>query len=333
MTGKADSPHVAVYLHGGPGAGCGPNAARLFDPEFYRVIVFDQRGSGRSRPNGEIAKANKTWDLVADIERLRKEVAKVDKWAVVIGGSWGSTLALAYAEKHPARVQSLILRGVFLFDRASIDWLFNTGGASEIYPDAFERYAGAIASGERGDLLSAYHRRVMSDDMSVALPAAREFVRWEMSVSTLTGMDDAAMDAMLADDGFALPFARAETHFFVHGGWFPDEAAEAAGEDPGCPEAGETGASAAAAAGGPCAMGSGTVPYLVRHADRIAHVPTWIVHGRCDIVCRPRAAFEVFKRLRTCRLEFVHNAGHSEGEPGTTSRLLAATEDAKRLFA
>lgn len=333
MTGKADSPHVAVYLHGGPGAGCGPNAAQLFDPEFYRVIVFDQRGSGRSRPNGEIAKANKTWDLVADIERLRKEVAKVDKWAVAIGGSWGSTLALAYAEKHPTRVQSLILRGVFLFDRASVEWLFNKGGASEIYPDAFERYAGAIASGERGDLLSAYHRRVMSEDMSVALPAAREFVRWEMSVSTLTGMDDATMDAMLADDGFALPFARAETHFFVHGGWFPDEAAEAAGEDPGCPEAGETGVAPTAAAGGPCAMGSGTVPYLVRHADRIAHVPTWIVHGRCDIVCRPRAAFEVFKRLRACRLEFVHNSGHSEGEPGTTSRLLAATEDAKRLFA
>jgi len=282
-----------------------------------------------------MARANTTWHLVADIERLRAEIAVVERWAIVEGGSWGSTLAMAYAEKHPDRVRALVLRGVFLFDAESIAWLFQKGGVSELYPDAFERYVSAIAPGERGDLLGAYHRRVMSGDMAVALPAAREFVRWELSVSTLAGMAPAAMDELLADDGFALPFARAETHYFVLGGWFPDEAAEAAGEDPGRPDgADEAGPPASGpAAGGPGGLGASSLPYLLRHVGRIAHIPTWIVHGRCDVVCRPRAAFEVFKRLERCRLEYVHDAGHSEGEPGITARLVAATNEAKALFA
>jgi proline iminopeptidase len=330
--GNPSSNKVAVYLHGGPGAGVSARAHRMFDPEHYRVIVFDQRGAGKSTPNGEIARANTTWDLVADIERLREEVGKVEKFHVVYGGSWGSTLALAYAEKHPDRLRSLVLRGIFLFDQCSIDWLFNTGGASEMYPDAFSTYSAHIAPGERGNLLGAYHRRVMSDDMEIAIPAAREFVRWELSVSTLQCIPDEAMEAALADTGFVLPFARAECHYFVNGGWFPDPAAEAEGLDPGLPSGATLSPMVAAwGVGGPSATGSDAVPYLLRHADRIAHIPTWIVHGRQDIVCRPRAAFELHRRLSRCRLEYVHDAGHSEGEPGTTSRLIAATNEALAL--
>jgi proline iminopeptidase len=172
----------------------------------------------------------------------------------------------------------------------------------------------------------------MSEDLSVAVPAAREFVRWELSVSTLLPLPDDVMESALADTDFVLPFARAECHYFVNGGWFPDPAAEAEGFDPGMPAGSSKDALVAAAGvGGPGGMGFDAVPYLLRHADRIAEIPTWIVHGRQDIVCRPRAAFELHRRLSRCRLEYVHDAGHSEGEPGTTSRLVAATNEALAL--
>jgi proline iminopeptidase len=230
----------------------------------------------------------------------------VEKWSVVFGGSWGSTLALSYAIRHADRVGALVLRGIFLFDEPSMKSLFGYGGASEMYPDAFEKYEGLIPAEERADLLEAYYRRVNSADLSVALPASREFVRWELSISKLQ-VNVAAIDHLLEDDGFVLPFARAETLFFVKNGFFPTAAEDAASGDPGA----ET---------------DPALPWILRHADRIRHIPAAIVHGRQDIVCRPRAAWELHKRLPHSSLEFIFDAGHSDSEPGIVDALVRATD-------
>lgn len=235
----------------------------------------------------------------------------MEKWHVVFGGSWGSTLALSYAIRHPDRTGSLILRGVFLFDEPSMRFLFEQGGASEMYPDKWEKYAGFIPAGERLSLLHAYYKRVSSEDESVCVPAAREFVRWELTISKLQ-LNEEALEHALEDTSFIVPFARAETHFFVHGGFFPGE------------EEGEEGGSLLRSVG-PGSNATGH-PWIVRHLDAIADIPTAIVHGRQDIVCRPRAAWEVARRLNNCTLEFVYDSGHSEGEPGTIDGLVRAAD-------
>jgi proline iminopeptidase len=273
-----------VFLHGGPGGGTDPRMRRFFDPAAYRIVLFDQRGCGKSTPHAEL-RENTTWDLVADIERLREELA-IDRWQV-FGGSWGSTLALAYAEKHPDRVTELVLRGIFLVRKKEIDWFYQRG-ASALFPDAFEHYVAPIPEDERHDLLAAYHRRLTSDDERVRQEAARAWSVWEGSTSTL--VRDESLVQKTSGDAFSLAFARIENHYFVHGCWFSPES------------------------------------QLLDDVDRIRHIPTVIVHGRYDVVCPLENAWELKKRFPEAELQIVPDAGHSAMEPSNIDRLVRATD-------
>jgi proline iminopeptidase len=202
---------AALALHGGPGGGLSPEMRRFFDPARYRVVLMDQRGCGRSTPHAEL-RENTTWELIADIERVRERLG-IDKW-LVFGGSWGSTLALAYAAKHPERVAALVLRGIFLLTKAEIAWFYQNG-ASNVFPDAFDRYAGVIPEAERGDLVSAFHKRLTSPDREERLRAARAWSRWEGETISLAG--PSALPSRFNEDRFVEAFARIECHYFVHG--------------------------------------------------------------------------------------------------------------------
>jgi proline iminopeptidase len=206
----------AVFLHGGPGAGCSPAQRRLFDPARYAVTLFDQRGCGRSTPHASL-EANTTWDLVADIERLREQ-AGIDRW-LVFGGSWGSTLALAYAETHPERVSGLIVRGVFTATRSEIDWYYQ-GGAAWLFPDLWERFLAPIPEAERGDLVAAYNRRLTGADEAAKLEAAKAWSLWEAGTITLLPN---SLAAQFGEDRYALAFARIENHYFSHDSWLGDD--------------------------------------------------------------------------------------------------------------
>lgn len=206
-----------VFLHGGPGGGTSPDFRRYFDPKVYRIVVFDQRGCGKSTPHASLEE-NTTWELVADIERLREHL-QIPRWQV-FGGSWGSTLSLVYAINHPERVTELVLRGIFMLRQQELKFYYQEG-SSWIYPDAFEPYLEHIPKSERHDLMTAYHKRLTSPDEKVRLAAAREWTRWEMATSKLFP-DQAAIDK--ADDAkYALAFARIENHFFMNKGWFPQD--------------------------------------------------------------------------------------------------------------
>jgi proline iminopeptidase len=231
----------AVFLHGGPGGGCSPDHRRLFDPARYRVLLFDQRGCGRSTPHASL-EANTTWHLVADMERLRAEVLGVERW-LVFGGSWGSTLALAYAQTHPERVSELVLRGIFALRQAELRWYYQEG-ASWLFPDKWERFLAPIPEAERGDLIAAYHRRLTHPDRAVRLEAARAWSLWEGE--TITLLPDAALSAHFARDEYALAFARIENHYFVNAGFM---------------EEGQ----------------------LIRDARRLRGIPGVIVQGRYDV--------------------------------------------------
>ena len=206
----------AVFLHGGPGGGCGPVHRRLFDPALYDVILFDQRGCGRSTPFASLDN-NTTWDLVADIERLR-EMAGFEQW-LVFGGSWGSTLALAYAETHPARVSELVLRGIYTLTEAELDWYYQFG-VSEMFPDKWERFLAPIPEAERGDLMTAYRKRLVGDDPAEQIAAAKAWSGWEGE--TITLLPEPSTSDKFHEDQFALAFARIENHFFVHKGWLEE---------------------------------------------------------------------------------------------------------------
>jgi proline iminopeptidase len=205
----------AVFLHGGPGGGISPNHRRLFHPDLYDVTLFDQRGCGRSTPHAGI-EANTTWHLVADIERLR-EIAGVEKW-LVLGGSWGSTLGLAYAQKHQERVSELVLRGVYTLTRAELDWYYQFG-VSEMFPDKWERFQAPIPPEERGDMIAAYRKRLTSPDPAVQIEAAKAWSTWAGETITLLPDPEAAS---YGEDHFALAFARLENHYFVHDCWMED---------------------------------------------------------------------------------------------------------------
>ena len=273
----------AVFLHGGPGGGISPKHRRLFDPGLYDVILFDQRGCGGSVPHAEL-EANTTWHLVADIERLR-EMAGFDRW-LVFGGSWGSTLALAYAETHPGRVSELVLRGIFTLRRSELEWYYQRG-ASEVYPDKWERFIAQIPQAERGDLMKAYRGRLTSSDRDVRLAAARAWSVWEGE--TITLLPDPTTSERFGEDDFALAFARIENHYFVHGGWI---------------EEGQ----------------------LIRDAGRLARIPGVIVQGRYDIVCPAVTAWELHKAWPEAEFHLVENAGHAYSEPGILDRLIKATD-------
>ena len=273
----------AVFLHGGPGGGISPDHRRLFDPERYDVLLFDQRGCGRSTPHASL-EANSTWHLVADIERLR-ELVGVDQW-LVFGGSWGSALALAYAQSHPSRVSELILRGIFTLRQQEIDWYYQEG-ASRIYPDKWERFLAPIAEEDRGDLLHAYHRLLTGDDRAAQIAAAKAWSVWEGE--TIRLLPDAALSATHDDDAFALAFARIENHYFVHRGWL---------------EEGQ----------------------LIRDAGKLSGIPGVIVQGRYDMACPAETAWALHKAWPEARFEMIEGAGHAYNEPGILDALVRATD-------
>jgi len=283
VSGAPDGRPVIV-CHGGPGGGTTPSMRRYFDPRAYRIIVFDQRGCGRSTPHAEL-RENTTWDLVADMETLRKRL-DVDRWQV-FGGSWGSTLALAYAQTHPSHVSALVLRGVFTLTKAEIDWFYQAG-ADWFYPDGWETFTAPIPEDERDDLLSAYHRRLTGEDEAVKLACAKAWSQWEGGAVSVTPSPERV--ASFGDDRFALAFARIECHYFKNGGFFE------------------------------------TDDQLIANAGRIADIPGVIVQGRQDVVTPPKTAWDLAKAWPRGRLEFVSGAGHAASEPGVIDALVRATD-------
>jgi len=273
-----------VFLHGGPGGGVSPDYRRYFNPAIYRIVLFDQRGAGKSTPHASIEE-NTTWDLVADIERLREHL-KIRTWQV-FGGSWGSTLALAYAETHPDRTAELVLRGIFLCRPKEIRWFYQEG-ASEIFADVWEEYLKVIPADERSDMVSAYHRRLTSDDESVRLEAARAWSIWEGSTSKL--FFDPAMIEKFADPEFALAFARIECHYFMNNAFFDSD------------------------------------NYLIEHVGRIRSIPGVIVQGRYDVVCPMTSAWDLHRAWPEAQLHIIADAGHSISEPGIIDALVSATD-------
>ena len=282
-SGKPDG-KPCVFVHGGPGGGSSPEARQFFDPERYRIVVFDQRGCGRSRPHASL-EANTTWHLVADMETLRRELG-INRW-LVFGGSWGSTLALAYAQAHPEAVTELVLRGIFLLRPEEIHWFYQEG-ASALYPDSWEAYLAPIPKEEQGDLLNAFHRRLISNDEVIRLAAARAWSVWEASASFLIQNQD-FMDKLDAPDA-ALAMARIECHYFVNGGFF---------ESPN---------------------------QLLENIDRIRHIPAIIVQGRYDVVCPAVTAWDLHRAWPEADFQLIPDAGHSAFDSGNTRALVAATD-------
>jgi proline iminopeptidase len=274
----------AVFLHGGPGGGLSPDYRRYFDPEIYRVVLFDQRGSGKSTPHASLEE-NTTWHLVADIESLREHL-QIRNWQV-FGGSWGSTLALAYAETHPDRVRELVLRGIFLCRPKEIKWFYQEG-TNAIFPDVWEEYLQVIPEAERGDMVSAYYRRLTSTDDKVRLEAARAWSIWEGSTSKL--FFDPESIEKFADPEFALAFARIECHYFMNNSFFTSE------------------------------------NYLIEHIGSIRAVPGVIVQGRYDVVCPITSAWDLHRAWPEADLQIIPDAGHSISEPGIIDALVGATD-------
>lgn len=272
-----------VFLHGGPGGGCNAAMRRLFNPDIYRVILFDQRGCGKSRPHASL-KNNTTNDLINDIEILRAAM-QVEKWQV-FGGSWGSTLGLAYAQAHPDRVTELIVRGIFLATKEELDWLYRRG-TSEFFPEQWQKFTDPVPASERHNLLDAYHKRLNSDDEEECLRFARLWSAWEGS--TITLLPNEEMEETFADANFALAVARIETHYFING----------------------------------CFLDEGQ---LMKNLDRIRNIPAVIVHGRYDMLCRCKIAWELAQAWPEARLRIVADAGHSAFEPGIVHELIMATD-------
>jgi proline iminopeptidase len=286
-SGNPDGKPV-VFLHGGPGGGTSPVHRRLFDPKRYRIVLVDQRGCGRSTPHASDPAAdlstNTTWHLVADLETLRKAL-KIKRW-MVFGGSWGSTLALAYAQKHTKRVTELVLRGIFTLRDEELDWFYE-GGAAAVFPDLWEGYLEPIPVEERRRLIEAYHRRLFDEDPAVHGPAAVAWSRWESS--TITLLPQAETVARFTDPRFAVAFARIENHFFTNRGWF----------EPG---------------------------QLIRDADKLSGVPGVIVQGRYDMCTPVFTAWDLHRAWPEAEFTIVPDAGHAFDEPGILSALIDATD-------
>ena len=278
-----------LIVHGGPGGGCNSTMRRYHDPARYRIILFDQRGCGQSTPHASL-EGNSTWDLVADIERLREHLG-IARWQV-FGGSWGSTLALAYAQTHPDRVTELVLRGIFLLRKREIDWFYQHG-ASVMFPDMWEPYWNHIPEAERGDMLSAYHRRLTSDDAGVRSEAARLWSVWEGSTSKL--FPDAEMTAHYDEEAVALAMARIECHYFVNRGFLE------------------------------------TDDQLLRDVGKIRHIPATIVQGRYDVVCPIDSAWALHRAWPEADFVVSPDSGHSAFENGNCRALVAATDRYARL--
>jgi proline iminopeptidase len=273
-----------LFVHGGPGGRTRPEQRRLFDPDAYRIVLFDQRGCGKSRPHASLTD-NTTWHLIADMERIRQHL-DIEQWQL-LGGSWGSTLALAYAEEHPERVTELVLRGIFLLRRQEIIWFYQQG-ADAIFPDAWEEFLAPIPADEHGDLLHAYHSRLTSDDPAVQQAAAKAWSIWEGKTSSLRPNPD--LIARSADDDFSLARSRIECHYFVNGAFFDHDG------------------------------------QLITNAGRIRHIPIVIIQGRYDVVCPMASAWTLHRALPGADFRIVPDAGHSETEPGILHELIEATD-------
>lgn len=278
-----------VFLHGGPGGGVSADHRRFFDPDHYRIILFDQRGSGKSTPAAEL-KENTTWDLVNDIEKIRKHL-DIQDW-IVFGGSWGSTLALAYAETHPEKVKALILRGIFLCRPSEIKWFYQFG-ASEIFPDVWESYFNHIPAEERHDFVSAYYKRLTDNDANIRLNAAKVWSKWEAATSRL--LVNIKSIEEFDDPTFALQFARIECHYFMNNAFF------------------------------------NTDNYLIENIEKIKHIPTTIIQGRYDVVCPARSAWDLHRAFPAAELHIIPDCGHAASEPGIRSKLIETTNKYKQL--
>jgi proline iminopeptidase len=288
----------AVFLHGGPGAGANANVRRLFDPARYRIVLLDQRGCGRSTPHASRPDAdlstNTTWHLVADLERLRT-FRGIDRW-LVFGGSWGSALALAYAEQHPERVTELVLRGIFTLRRSELDFYYN-GGAGQLFPERYARFLAPLGAGFRtgasgGDAIAAYHELLFDPDPAVHGPAGVAWTSWE--AATITLLTDEALIAEFSQPDYALAFARIENHYFVNDGWFATTE-----------------------------QGQGQ---LIANASRLADIPGVIVQGRYDVATPAVTAYELHEAWPQADLTIVPDAGHAYSEPGILWALIAATD-------
>ena len=273
-----------VFLHGGPGGGIDPIYRQYFDPRLWRVVLFDQRGCGQSTPHAEL-RENTTWDLVNDIEQIRQHL-RIDRW-VIFGGSWGSTLALAYSQTHPQACLGLILRGIFMLRPQEIRWFYQEG-TSYIFPDAWEHYLAPIPLDERHNLITAYYQRLTHSDPEVRRTAAQAWSVWEASTSKLR--PDLDLQQKFGQADFAEAFARIECHYFVNQGFFDVE------------------------------------DQLLRDCDRICHLPVVIVQGRYDVVCPMVSAWELHQALPQSELKVIADAGHSITEPGIRSALIETTD-------
>lgn len=282
---QVGNPHgqAALFLHGGPGAGCEPYHRRFFDPERYRVVLFDQRGAGRSTPHADLVD-NTTWDLIADIEKIREHLG-IERW-LVFGGSWGSTLALAYAQTHPQRVSALVVRGVFLCRPHEIAWFYQQG-ASRLFPDYWADFVAPVDEDKRDNMLHAYHALLTGDDELRRLAAARAWSVWEGRTATL--LPDAGVASHFAQAHVALSLARIECHYFMHDAYLqPNQ--------------------------------------LLQNVPLLAGIPGVIVHGRYDVICPLENAWQLHQAWPGSELKIVADAGHSAAEPAIRQQLIAATD-------
>ncbi|KAL2512014.1 Proline iminopeptidase [Abeliophyllum distichum] len=284
------SGHPVVFLHGGPGGGTSPSNRKFFDPKFYRIILFDQRGAGKSTPHACLVE-NTTWNLIEDIEKLREHL-EIAEWQV-FGGSWGSTLALAYSQSHPDKVTGMVLRGIFLLRQKEIDWFYE-GGAATIFPDVWEPFRDHIPESERGCFVKAYHKRLNSDDKETQYAASRAWTKWEMMTAHLLPNEVTLKRG--DDDEFCLAFARIENHYFMNKGFLPSDS------------------------------------FLLDNIDKIKHINTVIVQGRYDACCPMTSAWDLHKAWPEADFKVVPDAGHSANEPGISEQLVAATNKLKNII-
>ena len=273
-----------IFLHGGPGGGVDPKYRRYFNPDKWRIIMFDQRGCGKSTPFAEL-KENTTWDLVDDIEKIRNHLS-IDRW-VIYGGSWGSTLSLAYSQTYPDSCKALILRGIFLVRKKEIHWFYQEG-ASKIFPDDWQSFIAPIPIEKRDNLLEAYYNLLIGKDSSKKIEAAKAWSTWEGSTVRLIQDKDFIGD--FSDEKFAEAFARIESHYFMNNAWFNSD------------------------------------NHLIENVDKIRHIPAVIIHGRYDVICPVENAWELHQAWPESELHIIPDAGHSIFEEGIKDKILEYTE-------
>jgi proline iminopeptidase len=288
VSGAADG-KPAIVCHGGPGGGSTPSMRRYFDPEKYKIVIFDQRGCGKSTPHAAL-QDNDTWALIADMEKLRSHL-DIERW-LVFGGSWGSTLALAYAQTHPERVAELVLRGIFTLRREELLWFYQEG-ANWIYPDAWEEFIAPIPEEERGDMIAAYYKRLTGADRDAQLRAAKAWSVWEGGTVSLFPSEERVQS--FSSDAFAIAFARIECHYFVHGGFFERD------------------------------------NHILSNIDCIRRIPATIVQGRYDVVTPMKTAWELSKAWPEADLQIIQDAGHAASESGVIDALVRATNKFARI--